>query len=574
MKEGSRKVGSLVPTRVSPPGGGGSAFPGKPSRCPIALVTGSGDHLTLETVALLRARLSVAALIALGPFAAFLVLNLLRDDSPTAQFGTLGLVLQGVVTSVLASLAALLWGGRPMPSCRLRLVELALFGSIALYFAWTQFLLLARGYFLGWARPDAVSQDGVVNLALSGLALRWFFLIVLYGVFIPNTWRRTLLLTGLTAVTPLLLTLGLGLPRSELRPHLLTPLLVMTLVLGAGVAIAVFGSHRIQYLEEEASQARKLGQYRLQERLGSGGMGEVYLAEHTLLRRPCAIKVIHADRAADPTQLTRFEREVRAMATLTHWNSALVFDYGHTEDGTFYYVMEYLPGQNLETLVTANGPLPPGRVVHLMRQACCALREAHAIGLLHRDIKPGNLIACERGGIQDVVKLLDYGLVNGRTTEEEAPPARLTMQGTILGSPPYMAPEQARGRDLDRRSDIYSIGGVTYFLLTGKPPFVRETVMELLIAHASEKVVPPSELRPEIPADLEAVVLRCLEKDPDRRFANAESLEKALAGCACAGAWTGEMAAEWWRTHAETVSVSPASLSGVSSKTTAVAVSA
>jgi serine/threonine-protein kinase len=300
-------------------------------------------------------------------------------------------------------------------------------------------------------------------------------------------------------------------------------------------------------------------------------MGEVYLAEHTLLRRPCAIKVIHADRASDPAQLTRFEREVRVMATLTHWNNALVFDYGHTEDGTFYYVMEYLPGQNLETLVGNNGPLPPSRVVHLLRQVCGALREAHSIGLLHRDIKPSNIIACERGTIQDVVKLLDFGLVNG--VAEGPQPTKLTMQGTILGSPPYMSPEQARGRtDLDRRSDIYSVGGVAYFLLTGKPPFVRETVMELLIAHASEKVVPPRELRPEIPADLEAVVLRCLEKDPEKRYANAESLDKALAECACAGAWTEAMAAEWWKSHGETVSVRPPS--EISNKTTSVAVSA
>src|SRR5205085_4103980 len=138
-------------------------------------------------------------------------------------------------------------------------------------------------------------------------------------------------------------------------------------------------------LQEEASRFRKLGQYRLEERLGSGGMGEVYLAEHVLLRRPCAIKLIHPDFAADSRQLSRFEREVRAMAGLTHWNAVEVFDYGRTEDGTFYYVMEYLPGQDLETLVKNNGPLPPGRAVHLLRQVCCALREAHGIGMLHRD---------------------------------------------------------------------------------------------------------------------------------------------------------------------------------------------
>jgi serine/threonine-protein kinase len=516
-------------------------------------------------------RLGVAALIALVPFTLFLLLNLVRKDLHT-QHGPLALVLETVTTGVVAAVAAYLWAGPIRCAKRLRAMELILFGAIGLYFGWTQFMTLSKAPFLDWAKPDPAAQASVVNTALSSGAMRWFFLIVLYGVFIPNTWKRTAVLTGLAALTPLALTLGLGLPNPGLRPYLLTPLLVMSLVLSAAVAIAVFGSHRIQYLEEEASQARKLGQYRLHERLGTGGMGEVYLGEHTLLRRPCAIKVIHPDRAADPTQLSRFEREVRAMATLTHWNTVEVFDYGHTEDGTFYYVMEYLPGQNLERLVLANGPLPPGRVVHLLRQVCRALREAHSIGLLHRDIKPSNMIACERGDTPDVVKLLDFGLVHGQGLEAEA--AKLTMQGTILGSPPYMSPEQSRGRsDLDRRSDIYSVGGVAYFLLTGRTPFVRETVMELLIAHASERVAPPRDYRPDIPADLEAVVLRCLEKEPEKRFATADALEKALAACACAGDWTEEMAAEWWREHGETVGVQPPD-SASSNKTTSVAVSA
>jgi serine/threonine-protein kinase len=283
-------------------------------------------------------------------------------------------------------------------------------------------------------------------------------------------------------------------------------------------------------------------------------MGEVYLGEHTLLRRPCAIKVIHPDRAGDATQLSRFEREVRAMAALTHWNTVEVFDYGRTDDGTFYYVMEYLPGQNLEALVAAHGPLPPGRAVHLLRQVCAALREAHGVGMLHRDVKPSNIIACARGGLHDVVKLLDFGLVQCLGAELES--GKLTMQGTVLGSPPFMSPEQARGRtNLDARSDIYSVGGVAYFLLTGQPPFVRETAMELMIAHASEKVRPPHELRPEVPVDLEAVVLRCLEKEPARRFQDVADLEKALAACACAGTWTEELAVEWWNGHGETVSV-------------------
>ncbi len=205
----------------------------------------------------------------------------------------------------------------------------------------------------------------------------------------------------------------------------------------------MFGSHRIQVLEEQAFEAQQLGQYRLGKRLGSGGMGEVYLAEHLLLRRPCAVKLIRPEQAGDPTNLQRFEREVQAMATLTHYNTVEIYDYGHADDGTFYYVMEYLPGQNLEHLVGNHGPLPPARAIHLLRQVCRALREAHGVGLLHRDIKPSNIIACERGGVYDVVKLLDFGLV--QETRLGKNDDRLTQHGTIIGSPPYMSPEQAAG---------------------------------------------------------------------------------------------------------------------------------
>jgi eukaryotic-like serine/threonine-protein kinase len=322
----------------------------------------------------------------------------------------------------------------------------------------------------------------------------------------------------------------------------------MATFLAVAIAIAVFGSHRIQILEAQAFEAQQLGQYRLKKRLGAGGMGEVFLAEHLLLRRPCAVKLIRPDQAGDPTNLQRFEREVQAMATLTHGNTVEIYDYGHADDGTFYYVMEYLPGQNLESLVGAYGPLPPERAIHLLRQVCGALREAHGVGLLHRDIKPSNIIACERGGVFDVVKLLDFGLVQeSRFGKEED---RLTQLGTIIGSPPYMSPEQAAGKSgLDPRSDIYSLGAVAYFLLTGQPPFVRETAMMMLMAHAYEPVLPLTKVRPDVPLDLQAVVLRCLEKDLTRRFPDAHSLEQALAACASADQWTQERAALWWHEH-------------------------
>jgi serine/threonine-protein kinase len=275
-------------------------------------------------------------------------------------------------------------------------------------------------------------------------------------------------------------------------------------------------------------EALKLGQYQLKEKLGAGGMGEVYLAEHVMLKQTCAIKLIRPERAADPRALRRFEREVRATSRLKHWNTVQIFDYGHTADGTFYYVMEYLPGVTLEQLVKNEGALPVPRAVHFLRQMCGALNEAHGIGLIHRDIRPANIIVGERGGVKDVAKLLDFGLV--RHADEGAGSEALTMDGALVGTPAYMSPEQVESRALDARSDIYSLGAVGYYLLTGEPPFVRDRPIDVLFAHARDPVMPPSERRPGIPLDLELTILKCLEKDPAQRFASAAELDAALAG--------------------------------------------
>jgi serine/threonine-protein kinase len=219
-----------------------------------------------------------------------------------------------------------------------------------------------------------------------------------------------------------------------------------------------------------------------------------------------------------------------------------VYDYGHTEDGTFYYVMEYLPGLTLETFVKQAGPLPSARAIHFLRQVCGALAEAHAGGLIHRDVKPGNIIICERGGTPDVVKLLDFGLVLPRS--EDAKSEKLTQDGTVAGTPAYLSPEQAGGEEaVDARSDIYSVGALAYFLLTGRPPFTGRTRMKLIAAHLYEVPEPLSRHRPDVPADLEAVILRCLAKHPNARFPDALSLHAALLSCAAAGQWTARQAA-------------------------------
>jgi serine/threonine-protein kinase len=273
-------------------------------------------------------------------------------------------------------------------------------------------------------------------------------------------------------------------------------------------------------------------------------MGEVYLAEHRLLKRPCALKLIRPDCVGDPKAVARFEREARLTAALSHPNTVEIYDCGRTSNGAYYYVMEYLPGLSLEELVERHGPLPPGRAVYLLRQLCQALREAHAVGLIHRDIKPSNIIAARRGGRDDVAKLLDFGLVR----PAQAPTADLSAERQILGTPLFMSPEQAAGdRELDQRSDLYSLGAVAYHLLTGRPPFNGVGGLTVLVAHARDPVVPPSRIRTGIPEDLEHVVLRCLAKDAADRFPDAENLERALRECACSGDWDQDRAARWWR---------------------------
>jgi serine/threonine-protein kinase len=305
----------------------------------------------------------------------------------------------------------------------------------------------------------------------------------------------------------------------------------------------------VDQIPAEAVQQRSgtLAQYRLITLLGVGGMGEVYLAEHRILGRACAVKLLRPERARDAQARARFEREVRATAQLSHYNTVQVFDYGCTPDGTLYYVMEYLPGLSLEQILETEGPQPAARVVHWLRQACRALREAHALGLVHRDIKPANLFAAQRGGSYDVLKVLDFGIVKDLG---ESPTARLTQEGAFSGTPLFMSPEQANGRDVDARSDIYSLGAVAYTLLTGRPPFERGTPMEVLIAHARDEA-PPLAAFGDVPADLERIVLRCLAKRPEDRYQAMDELGNALAQTAAADRWTQGCAARWWRDHVQ-----------------------
>jgi serine/threonine-protein kinase len=494
------------------------------------VVAGSGPHLTIETQALLRSRLRAAALILLIGFGAFLIRHVVGVLAGEA----LSVVLLGfpvLVVLVLGLSTAPLCRQRTVPITKLRIAELIIFGLPAAFFVMLQHRFALEDAGSGFMPP---------------LLPLWLVLIFTYGMFIPNTWRRAALVTGTMALAPILLVAGMTFVYPQVGAALtVTGCVQHVLVLLVAVVAAAFGTHLINTLRREVFEARQLGQYRLIKPLGAGGMGHVFLAEHRMLKRPCAIKLIHPDEAIDLRVLARFEREVRMTARLSHWNTIEIYDYGRTDDSTFFYVMEYLPGLSLEDLLERHGPLPAERVVHFLWQICQALREAHAIGLIHRDIKPGNVFAAQRGGVYDVVKLLDFGLVKPVT---EAPSARLTQDGGISGTPLFMSPEQARGlANLDARIDIYSVGALAYTLLTGRPPFDGTNSMEVMIAHVRDEVVPPSKHQANVPADLERVILRCLAKRPEDRFQDIDSLEQALAQCMAANQWTQAHAARWWR---------------------------
>jgi len=522
--------------------------PTQTSRGPMELVLGTGQHFTDEVHRLLRTRLRIACTIALGGLGAFLLFTFWKMYHGTLdRFGpdAYDVALHTFVVAILIGVCAVLWTNITFGLRTLRLLELLTFGSLAFFFADLQFRVYYPAKLSELASPEGLSR--VLELANAANMMRWFFLIVLYGMFIPNTWKRCAVVVGCMAAIPILLTFSVCPQCSVMWPHTPALLFPSLIILTFSSAMAIFGSYRISELQQEAYKARKLGQYQLKQKLGSGGMGEVYLGEHTLLKRECAIKLIRPEQAGDPTTLSRFEREVQAMATLTHWNTVEVYDYGRTEDGTFYYVMEYLPGLSLQELVDTHGPLQIGRAIHFLRQICGALREAHSIGLIHRDIKPSNVIACQRGGVDDVAKLLDFGLVQDLSGMGLGGD-KLTMQGAILGSPNFISPEQAAGtKNIDARTDIYSLGAVAYFLVTGHTPFARETAMQLLAAHMKDEVTAPRRFRPEIPQDLEDVILMCLRKNPEDRFNDAESLDLALAACDDANTWDERRAREWWR---------------------------
>ncbi len=514
---------------------------------PIAFVEGSaGGSLTGETHDLRRERLKAAA-IALAAVYGLLMVWVYESDNPgtLAVDGSrfsLRVILIGLRCLLAASIAGLLSSEAPLSRKFLVALEYTLFLGLTALLLVSQYTvgldLIRRGHdYLPILL--AFVKDGVIQILT---------LMMIYGTLIPNRPAVAARMLLFMFAGPVV---GMFLVRMQPESETAIEMLATAeeagsniLFLAIGAVLAYFATHVLNSLRCELHDALKFGQYRLLKKIGAGGMGEVYMAEHQLLKRPCALKLIKPEAGTNPTALARFEREVRSASRLSHPNTIAIFDYGHSEDGTFYYVMEYLPGMSLEALVQKTGPLPPGRVIYLLRQACAGLAEAHAIGLVHRDMKPANVFIAHRGGETDVAKVLDFGLVK-LTQDPEAP--TLTADLTVSGTPSYMAPEQATGsRDLDVRADVYAMGAVAYFALTGRPPFSGDNAFAVMMAHARDQVTPPSEIQPGIPADLEAVVLKALEKKPDDRYPDARAMGRALAACAAAATWDADQADRWW----------------------------
>jgi serine/threonine-protein kinase len=386
-------------------------------------------------------------------------------------------------------------------------------------------------------------------------------LIILFPLLVPTPPRKALLASLAAAATP---TLGvallgwrgeIGLDPVPLFRSPMHPLLVVTWSPLVAVFIAYLASRWVYGLGRDVARAQELGSYRLVSRLGQGGMGEVWRAHHRLLARPAAIKLIRPERlrgvgaGSAESAMRRFEREAQATASMRCPHTIQVYDFGISAEGDFFYVMELLDGIGCDRLVERFGPLPAARAVHLLRQVCASLAEAHEAGLIHRDVKPANVFACRYGREVDFVKVLDFGLV--KTPEETEGATRLTAEHAAGGTPATMAPEQILGnRPVDARTDLYAVGCLGYWLLTGDFPFRGETAMEVLLHHAHTPASAPSgaaEL--EVPAELDRLILACLEKDPDRRPASAEELARDLAACIDGSPWTREEAVRWWETH-------------------------
>lgn len=387
----------------------------------------------------------------------------------------------------------------------------------------------------------------------STMQLSWNVVVVLVSSMIMPTTPRKMLATSIVAASMDPLSVWImhlrGVP---------VPSVVNTFVLFmpnyACAVVGILPSSVLHRLGRRLRQAQDLGSYHLVELLGRGGMGEVWRARHRLLKSSAAIKLMRPEllgarsEAAAQDMLRRFEREAQATAALTSPHTIRVFDFGVTADDRFYYVMELLAGRDLESLIREFGPVPAERAHFLLRQICQSLAEAHARGLIHRDITPANIYVCRMGLEHDFVKVLDFGLVT--SSDQSMEQTLMTGSHTTTGTPAFMAPEIILEGEVDERADVYALGCVAYFLLTGQLPFSADTPMKMFVQHLQSAPLPPSQVTElPIPRELDELVLACLEKDPTRRPQDAQELQRMLQRCRSFGAWDNENARVWWEMH-------------------------
>ena len=445
--------------------------------------------------------------------------------------------IAGIVASVALIVAAKVFQGQSYA-----IIRLSLFYQVVTSYAITfsQYWDTFSGYPPGQIDGDAVG--------LTAVAVWLLFFTVLVPARPTHALMALLCSASAPGVVYLLSTTVGDAPVLESQHFFFVFVFPYLLV----AACAYTGAHIIYRLGQEVRQACEMGSYRLEDRLGAGGMGEVWRASHRMLARPAAVKLVKTDAlGSDPhTALARFEREAQVTAALQSPHTVELYDYGVSDDGTIYYVMELLDGTDLDQLVKKHGALPPERVAHIVRQICASLGEAHKRGLVHRDVKPANIYLCKRALEYDFVKVLDFGLVRKHSALEADERAHdLSKVGIVMGTPAYMAPEVIHGQPADARSDVYAVGCVAYWMLTGKQLFDAPTLPALLVAQASDAPVPPSERSGAvIPPALESLVLECLAKDPNIRIQSAEEVVARLSAVEFAESWTQDRAAVWWET--------------------------
>jgi hypothetical protein len=513
--------------------------------CPDSGLMDSGGVEATAVAVILRTLLKpLAVLIALGGLAFVSSYQLLGVNS---------LHWSAYVFLVLVFLVGvLLFSPVRLSLFQLRGLELVLFGAEAV-----NLVILYRARIVAAA---AAGEPGLVLAEWNMTALGFILLMATYSIFIPNSWpRAALVVIPLALATPLMaLTISRTTPEfAAMSGQVFSTRAVvdLTIILVLGAVISILGTALITRFRTATIEAREAGLYDLREKIGEGGMGEVWRAEHQTLARPTAIKIIRPSivDGGSPERakvaIRRFEREARATAGLRSPHTVEIYDFGVTGGGDFYYVMEFLEGVDLDTLVKQHGPMTAPRAIHLLRQACSSLADAHSRGLIHRDIKPANIYSCRMGHEHDFIKVLDFGLVKEQRPAQDI--TQLTVDGLTTGTPAYMAPEMAmQDRPVGPGTDIYSLGCVAYWLLTGKLVFEGETPMAIVVDHVRGTPVPPSE-RTElaVPAALDAIVLRCLAKDPADRFASMRELSAALASVELDGTWADSEAEQWWQLH-------------------------